>query len=145
MRPFLALAAGLMLIGCAASQAPTDERPLYERLGGKEGVDLIVDRFILNIMTNPELRPAFADTPIYALPNLKRKFAQQICDISDGPCAYKGLDMVAAHEGMDITLAQFNAMGREMQAALQRYRIDDRAQRELLTLMGRMQDDIVGQ
>lgn len=144
MRPFLALAAGLMLIGCAASQAPTDDRPLFDRLGGKEGIDLIVDRFILNVMTNPELRPAFAETPIYALPNLKRQFAQQICDISDGPCTYKGLDMVEAHEGMDITLAQFNAMGLEMQAALQRYRIEEGAQRELLTLMGRMQDDIVG-
>lgn len=144
MRPFFAIAVGLMLAGCAATPAPSDDRPLYDRLGGKEGVDLIVDRFILNILSNPELRPAFAETPIYALPNLKRKFAQQICDIADGPCTYKGLDMVAAHEGMDITLAQFNAMGREMQAALRRYRIEDGAQRELLTLMGRMRDDIVG-
>lgn len=132
-----------MLLGCAAAP-PADQRPLYDRLGGKIGVDLIVDTFIYNIMTNPELRPAFAETPIYALPDLKRKFSQQICDISGGPCDYKGLDMVEAHKGMDITVAQFNAMGGEMQAALERYRIEPGAQRELLTLMGQMQNDIVG-
>lgn len=140
------IAVALMLGACEALSPTTGPRPtLYAQLGGEVGVANLVDTFMLGILADPVVGPTFADTPPSRLPRLKYLFEQQICEISGGPCRYTGQDMVAAHEGMAITQAEFDAMGAVMQQALAKRGVPAVAADELLARLGAMRNDIVGQ
>ena len=71
--------------------------------------------------------------------------AEQICEATGGPCTYSGRDMVASHKGMNITNEQFNATGGHLLATLDQFNVPETEKNELLTLIGSMQGDIVGQ
>jgi hemoglobin len=68
----------------------------------------------------------------------------QVCEATGGPCTYIGKDMVASHEGMNITEEQFNITGEYLQAALQKFNVPEKEQNELLTAIGAMGPDIIG-
>ncbi|MEQ9641008.1 MAG: group 1 truncated hemoglobin [Alphaproteobacteria bacterium] len=146
LKPYLlagSLAAGLP--ACAVL-APTAGPPpsLYASLGGEDGVANIVDTFVLGLLRDPIVGRSFRDIPPTRLPRLKYLFEQQICEVADGPCRYTGKDMVAAHRGMKVTDAQFDAMGGVMEASLRARGVAPDAAAALLAKLGAMRGDIVG-
>ena len=52
--------------------------------------------------------------------------------------------MRAAHTGMNITTAQFDALVEDLVRALDRFQVPAREKSELLTALGGMRGDIVG-
>lgn len=146
--PALLLATGLGLGACqdmggsgGKPMAAASQPSLYQRLGGKPAIEIVVDRFVGNVAADPVINKRFAKTDI---PKLKRELVDQLCQASGGPCTYKGKDMVAAHKGMNITSAEFNAMGGDMAKALDSAKVPSKEKHEVLSLLGSMQKDIVG-
>lgn len=137
----LALAVGLALAACAAPEKKA-EATLYERLGGKPAIEKVVDQFVANVAADNRINHRFAKTDI---PTLKRHLVDQICEATGGPCKYTGRDMVTTHKGMKITKEEFNWTGGHLAAALDAYKVPDREKRELLTAIGSMEPQIVGQ
>ena len=137
----LALAVGLALAACAAPEKKADAT-LYERLGGKPAIEKVVDQFVANVAADNRINHRFAKTDI---PTLKRHLVDQICEATGGPCKYTGRDMVTTHKGMKITKEEFNWTGGHLAAALDAYKVPDREKRELLTAIGSMEPQIVGQ
>ncbi len=146
LKPFLCAAALAGTLSACAGLMPTEGPPptLYDRLGGEDGVANIVDSFVFGLLRDPVVGPSFADIPASRLPRLKYLFEQQICEVADGPCRYTGKDMVAAHRGMDVTDAEFNAMGAVMERTLRVRGVPDAAADSLLARLGAMRGDIVG-
>jgi hemoglobin len=130
----------LMLLALTACQStpPT----LYDRLGGKAAIDQVVEDFVANIAADPSIFPKFAKTDI---PKLKRLLSEQICEATGGPCKYTGRDMKTTHKGMNVTTAEFNATGAALAKALDKNKVPAPEKNELLTAIGSMQNDIVGQ
>ena len=77
---------------------------LYDRLGGVEGITLIVDDVIEAHMNNPEIKDIFI--PYKAQPDRLASIRQHTIDFftagSGGPVEYKGRDMPITHKGMNI-------------------------------------------
>lgn len=93
----------------------TDEpATLYDAFGGEAGVNAVLDAFLANVLANTEINWFFADTDAG---NLKSQLHDQICEATGGGCTYTGQSMLAAHAGMAITDAQFNAMVGDLLAA----------------------------
>ena len=67
----------------------------------------------------------------------------QICQGTGGPCKYKGKDMKAAHKGMGISGADFNALVEDLVAALDKFKVKEADKKALLGALGPMQKDIV--
>ena len=99
---------------------------LYQRLGGAEGVRLIVDDFVDRAIADPranwerkgrkkggvlgigassaEWRPTAENVA-----RVKERMAQFIGVATGGPSRYEGRDMKALHDGMSISNAEFDA------------------------------------
>ncbi|MCD8522013.1 MAG: group 1 truncated hemoglobin [Saccharospirillaceae bacterium] len=91
------------------------EDTLYERLGGAEGIAVVVDHFIEEISFDRRIYPFFKDSDIQ---RFRDKFSEQLCAVSDGPCTYSGDDMSTVHTGMNIGETDFNRVVELLQNAM---------------------------
>ena len=145
-RAILIAMAALVLTACAsappdtASSGPT----LYQRLGGREAIKLVVDDFVANMAADPRVNGRFKGLDAARIARLQTNLADQICDATGGPCAYLGKDMRAVHTGMGITEAEWNATVENLVKALDKNKVPPKEQQELLAALGGMKKDIVG-
>jgi hemoglobin len=141
----LGLSTGVVL----ARGKTADEKPksLYHRLGGKKGIEKVVKDFIANVGADNRINHYFADTvkDKARLEKFEDNLEDQICQAASGPCKYKGKNMRAAHKGMNITEADFNALVEDLVKALDKNKVGATEKNELLTALGGLKDQIVGQ
>jgi hemoglobin len=145
--------AAAVVMGCfsIASAEGMDKKAksksLYSRLGGKAAIKAVVDEFVNNCATDTRINRFFADTAKdpKRLEKFKENLRDQICMASGGPCKYKGKSMKAAHKGMGITDADFNALVEDLVKALDKFNVGATEKNELLGALGPMKGDIVGQ
>ena len=131
-----ALTALLLLAGAAAGA----QLPLYDRLGGAAGVAAIADTLIDRVSADPLLGRSFKDSK---LERIKQLLAEQICDLSGGPCRYTGDSMKEVHAGHHISEAEFYGMVAELRAVLKQRHVNQAAVNELLRLLAPMKRDVV--
>lgn len=119
---------------------------LYTRLGGVSAITLVTDKFINNCATNSFIGPRFAATA--SDPNRLRVFRfnliDQICAGSGGPCQYKGVTMLQAHTGMNITGPEFDTLVNQLVKAMTFYNVPAKEQGDLAAILLPMKTDIVG-
>jgi len=135
--------AALHLAACATMGDPPPT--LYKRLGGREGIALVVGDFVTNMAGDSRVNARFKDMKGPDVEKLKSNLADQICDATGGPCSYVGRDMKTTHKGMKITDAEWTATVENLSKALDKNKVDPKDKSELLGLLGPMKADIVGQ
>ena len=136
------LATGVVAIALlsSAAHAHMHNASLYSRLGGKPAIRLVVEDFVQNVAGDRRINQFFATTNI---PRLKRLLVEQICQASGGPCRYSGRSMRAAHRGLGIRNADFNALVQDLGKSLNKYGVPAREQRELTAILLPLKPDIV--
>ena len=127
------------------SKASTASPSLYKRLGGREGIALVVDAFWNNLVADPRTADRFKAVPAAQVGRVKSNISDQICDAAGGPCSYVGKDMKTVHTGMKITEAEWTATVENLVKALDARKVGDKEKQELLALLGPMKSQIVGQ
>jgi hemoglobin len=139
----VALLLALDLAACATTSAPPPT--LYKRLGGREGIALVVDDFVANMTTDGRVNGRFKSLPPAEVFKFKSNLSDQICDATGGPCSYLGRDMKTAHRGMQITEAEWAAAVENLVKALDKNSVGAAEKNELLALLAPLKADIVGQ
>lgn len=132
------LALALLLGACAPT--PPAKPTLYQRLGGMDAIKAVVDDFVANVAADNRINKFFAHADV---PRLKRLLAEQICAGTGGGCAYTGRDMVSAHQGMNISDADFSALVEDLVKSLNKFKVPQQEQGELLGILGPMKPAIV--
>lgn len=122
--------------GAMADSSPA----LYQAFGEKAGLVKLMDDFVPRLQADKRTATAFKDANVV---NLKAKLVDQICQISGGPCAYKGADMKSAHGSMDITKTDFNALVEVLQESMDAQGIPFRNQNQLLAKLAPMHRDVI--
>jgi hemoglobin len=133
----------LIAIACAvalAAPARAADDATFHGLGGKPGIRKIVDTLVPLLLADPRIKESFTDID---MKNLALRLEEQFCQLSGGPCQYKGKDMTEIHDGLNITVAQFNALAEDLQLAMERNGVAPRFQNKLLARLAPMQRDIV--
>jgi hemoglobin len=139
----------LVLASCAtAPSAPSGAEAapasstgsLYQRLGGKAGIDAVVATFVSNVGSDKRIQLRFLFTD---LDSLRGHLSAQICEATGGPCKYTGKPMKSGHAGMHISNAEFDAMAEDLAAALKAHGVGPLEQQQLLAAIGGMRADIV--
>lgn len=125
----------LLLAGCTQPNTLS----LYQQLGGEDGINAIADGLLYEIEHDKRIVHHFADTDIA---RFRRLLAEQLCQISGGPCQYTGGTMTESHTGFNITLADFDALVEGLIKVMQRQNISISAQNQLLALLAPMYKDI---
>jgi hemoglobin len=133
--------AAFCAVFCIASQVATaGAATLYDRLGADIGVHAIADELIDRAAADPVMGRSFADVN---LKRVKRLLAEQICELSGGPCHYTGSSMRDAHAGLHISQAEFYDLVATLRQVLAERRVPLGARNELLKLLAPMKRDVI--
>jgi hemoglobin len=136
---FIGAAAGVAA-GAADAAGAGAPASLYDRLGGPVGVAAIADALIDRVTADPVLARSFKDAK---LDRIKRLLAEQICELSGGPCRYSGDSMKEVHAGHHISEAEFFGMVADLRDVLKQRHVSQGATNELLRLLAPMKRDVV--
>ncbi|QJR28887.1 group I truncated hemoglobin [Limnobacter profundi] len=138
IRSFAAAIAFAMCLPMVAQAS--SEKSLYEQLGGKESIRLMMDDFVVRLKADPRIGDQFAATDAERLAS---QLTDQVCEATGGPCKYVGLDMKSAHAGMTITKAHFNALVEVLQTSMNQYKVPFDVQLEVLSMLAPMHRDVI--
>ena len=107
-----------------APSATVAVKSLYDRVGGEKTIAAVVSDFIDLAQKDPKVNFARKGTPREWNPTpenvaaLKHSVTQYLCMATGGPQKYDGKDLKTAHQGMQITATEFDAMSADFAAAL---------------------------
>ena len=136
------LIASLILgfVNAVSAQIMSSSPALYQAFGEKAGLVKLMDDFVPRLQADPRLAEAFKNANVV---NLKSQLVNQICQVSGGPCEYKGPDMKVAHSNMDITKTDFNALVEVLQKSMDAQGIAFSSQNQLLAKLAPMHRDVI--
>src|SRR5262245_14171308 len=138
----LGIATGVIAIVLSAStaHATMHNGSLYSRLGGKPAIRLVVEDFVQNVAEDRRINGFFGTTNI---PRLNRLLLDHSCHARGGTWRYSGRRTSAAHPGLGIGNADFNALVQDLGRSLNKYGVPAREQRELTAILLPLKRDIV--
>ncbi len=128
------------------AQAQDKQRSLYDRLGGAYSIAAVVDDFIERLLVNatlnanPAINEARARVP---KAGLKFHVTTLVCEVTGGPCKYTGRAMKEAHQHLNITQAEWDAMVGDFRITLDKFKVPQTEQQELIAIVGGTKKDIV--
>jgi hemoglobin len=118
---------------------------LYQRLGGADGIDAIVDDIVHAHMENPLISARF--TPYAEDPDrlgqIKEHLRNFLSSGSGGPARYAGRSMPDAHRGMNISVAEYMAAVDDIMDVLERKGVEESARKEVLAITYELKKEIV--
>jgi hemoglobin len=135
IRGLLVALVASLLLACQSNQAT-----LYEQIGGQQGNEKLVDAFINQIGNDPSTLAFFEHASVR---HFRAGFLAHLCDVLDGPCEYRGDNMVAIHKGMNIREADFNRVVELMIAAMDEVAIPTSIQNQILARLALMRGEII--
>lgn len=113
---------------------------LFADMGGQPGIDRLVDASVDAYLADPRIAPIFGESNIE---RIRAEFKVQFCQVAGGPCQYAGHDMTAAHRGLHLTNADFNAVVEDLQGAMGKVGIGFSTQNRFLARLAPMQRQVV--
>jgi len=122
------------------------EQPLYVRLGGVYAIATVVDDFIERLLVNDVLNanPAINEAR-KRVPKAGLKFhvTALVCQVTGGPQQYTGRTMKESHMHLNITEKEWQAMASDFKKTLDSFKVPEKEQQELFTIIGSTKGDIV--
>ncbi|MBT2689452.1 group 1 truncated hemoglobin [Bacillus sp. ISL-47] len=117
------------------------EQTLYEKVGGAEAIEKVVDYFYEElVLKDPTVNQFFENTDMVKQKSHQSKF---ISYALGGPNQYSGNSMAKAHEGMNLQPEHFNAIAKHLHDALAHFGVSERDIDEALTRVAALRDDIL--
>jgi hemoglobin len=120
--------------------SPARAQALFEELGGMAGIERFVGATVQRSLADDRIAWAFDNVNH---DRLARLIAQQVCNLSGGPCARRDRGMGPAHRHLNLAEYHFNALVENMQVAMEQAGTPFRAQLRLLALLAPMKREIV--
>lgn len=134
------LASVLLLTTIVGFASTAQAEDYYGDFGGKDGMTVLVDKFVTHVLEDKRISDYFAAANI---PKLKEQLAIQFCQLLGGPCKYTGLDMQKAHSDLDVTKSAFNSLAEDLMWAMNEQHVPISAQNELIRQLAPMEHQIV--
>jgi hemoglobin len=133
-----AISAAAML--CACASAPV-EGSLFDRLGGRPVVSVVILRTIERVAADPRTHRTYEGV---RLPYLADSVTRFVCQATGGSgCDYEGETIIHSHADLKITGAEFDVMVQTLREELDRAGVGTAAKNDLLRVLGPMRRDIV--
>lgn len=119
---------------------PIAEASLYQRLGGRPGIEGVVQDIWNNHISNPAIKTRYAASDPE---KVKRLVTEMCCAGFGGPEEYTGKDMISAHRGMNINEAEFIAVCDDVLNALDKHNVGKREKDEILCILYSLKAEVV--
>lgn len=123
------------------------EKSIYEKIGGEDGVSLIVEDIVEMHLANEKIQHYFL--PLKENPEYFNQFKQHVKDFlsagTGGGAEYKGRDMQTSHKGLNLSEADFLEAIDDILAVLDKHKVDRVSRNELLATLYSMKAAIIKQ
>ena len=153
----MTLTAAAVVVLAGADNADSQEKSLYERLGGVFAIAAVVDHFSDEIVKNPivgeksenpQLREWHTKN-LGRLPGLKFMRTLWVCEVSGGPFKFTAtkpgstpLGLEEAHRDLKISPAEFDEVAAELGRTLDFFKVPEREKSEVLTAFAAHKDEV---
>ncbi|TQM33450.1 group I truncated hemoglobin [Nocardia bhagyanarayanae] len=118
---------------------PSEAAPIYERIGGRQALETVVEDFYTRVLADEELRPFFAGT------NMSRMKGRQVeffAATLGGPDPYVGAPMKQVHRGRGITRRQFALVAGHLTDAMTAAGVPPELVAQIIATVSPLADDI---
>ena len=119
---------------------PVSESTAFDRMGGNEAVESVVDEFYGRVLNDDRVVHHFEGTDTTAL---RAHQVQFISAVTGGPVEYTGRGMREAHRGMGITDEEFDVVAEHLDRALAGNGVDDEDRGRVLAEVEDLRPEIV--
>ena len=116
------------------------EPPIYDRIGGWEALETVVEDFYVRVLADEELRPFFAGIN---MSRLKGRQVEFFAAALGGPEPYLGASMKQVHQGRGITQYHFILVAGHLTEALAGAGVPAKLVSEILAVVSPLSADIV--
>jgi hemoglobin len=137
------VAAWFLLILFGSGFVHAQQKSLYERLGGYDAIAAVTDDFIGRLATDPTESRFFVGHSDDSKQRIRQHIVDQLCQVTGGPCVYKGRDMKTTHKGLGITQADWDISVKHLVATLDKFKVPEKEKSEVLTAISGLKDQIV--
>ena len=120
------------------------ETPLFERLGGRDGIRAVVEKSLANHYANPRIKTRFEHAQ-QTSDELVEHAVEFFCTGLSGVETYRGRSLPDAHAGMNISEAEFVAALDDIVEGMQANGVGPTEQSEVLAILYGMKPDVVHQ
>lgn len=118
----------------------SQEKSLYDRLGGQPAIEAVVKDFAGNVLADTRVNKKFARSNA---DRLVKNLTDFVCNATGGPCQYTGFSMKKSHKKMGVTTGEFNAVVEDLVKTLDKFKVPEKEKGELLAALGPLAKDIV--
>jgi len=123
------------------------ERSLFDRLGGTEGISLIVDDIVQAHMDNPSINHVFL--PLKEDPEHFESFKTHVKEFlsagTGGGAIYTGKDLPTAHKGLQTSEKEFISGVDDILGVLAKHNISEETKKDMLYILYSMKGAVIGQ
>ena len=119
----------------------TDTPSLFERLGGQSKLIAIIEDTYDRVLHDPDLASFFADVPMERLRKMQFHF---LAAAFDGPVAYSGAELTAAHAGRGIGGKEFTAFCKHFADSLESHGVASNDVDNALGRLATFKDKVTG-
>ena len=133
----------LLLTTSAVAYGASQEKTLYERIGGYNALALVVDDFIGRLVGDKQFEKFFVGQSTDSRKRIRQHILDQFCGATGGPCIYLGRDMKTSHAGLSITNAEWDAAAKHLVGSLDKYKVPEKEKGEVLAFVTSLKKDIV--
>ena len=124
----------------APQKAPAASQSLFERLGGQEGIEAVVDALLVNIGADSRIKHYFNNLNQV---RFKANNVAFLCEKTGGPCSYTGVEIKRVHKSLQVTSEDFDAMMEDIGKTLDEKGVAEADKKELMDILASHKADIV--
>ena len=120
-----------------------DQKSLYERLGGYDGVAAFANNLVPRLQSDPLLGRFWDNRSNDSIVREKQLLIDYLCANAGGPLYYTGRDMKLSHQGMQITESDWDAFFKHAGATMQALDMAQQECDDVVAFVSSLKDDIV--
>ena len=120
-----------------------NEKPLYERLGGYDGINAFVDDLMNRLKSDSQLGRFWQIRGDDGITREQQLLIDYICANAGGPIYYTGRNMKLTHVGMKITESDWSVLLGHAADTMAALSVPQRESDELVAFTLSLKDDIV--
>lgn len=118
-----------------------DVGTLYNRIGGRSGIAILVDSFYEKVLDDESLRDFFLGVPMAHLKKMQEEFFSIALG---GPSEYSDIKLAHAHQGMDINTRHFDRFVSILFSTLEELDLSEDERYQVISQINTYVNDIVG-
>ena len=123
--------------------ANSKQQTLYSRVGGYAGVKVVVDDFVVRMVTHPQVGHFFARLDTSPASKFRTHLVDFICAAVGGETRYGGRDMASAHANYNISDLDWQVTVENLRGSLIKAGVPAAEMGELLAVIGPLKKQIV--